>query len=259
MFDKNRNYRADQQLPFPMADYDALKAYAKRVGTYYYADSSNQIHNEQGAIVNFQSEWQNKTGFYFVDTKDQTKPRYGASSNLCSISISGSFYTGASIYVGGDIIYRGAGTKKAILAKNPGELRNDSNGNGSYDAPNGEWTSTDPRGFTVHHASGMETYYDANGNGIYDYGEWFRDSDGDGKCDVEEYIDDLNPDGQPDDQANFSTGQTFRFGPYTNLGGTIGVDFEGVVYCAGQFVGGATASSMAWLRGGGHARRVLQR
>jgi hypothetical protein len=241
MTDKNRNYRADFPLPFPMADYDALKAFAKQLGSYYYSDSSGNIRNEQGTVVDFQSAWRDKTGFYFVDTKDQTAPRFpkaGDPGNLTNLDLNGSFFTRASLYVAGNISFRGQGSGTAIRAKNPGELRNDANGNGSYDATNGEWTSTDARGFTVHHASGMEVYYDANGNGIYDIGEWFRDYDGDGVCDVEEYVDDMVVNGQPDDQLNFTEAQNFRFGPYYSLGNTIIVHISGVVYCAGTFDSG---------------------
>jgi hypothetical protein len=176
-----------------------------------------------------------------VDTTDQTPPRFPSGAdpgNLVNLHISGQFFTRASLYVGGNLSLSGLGSGSSILAKNPGELRNDANSNGSYDAPNGEWTSTDPRGFAVHHASGMELYYDANGNGLYDFGEWFRDSNGNGKCDVEEYVDDLNPDGRPDDQSNFSSGQNFRVGPYYSLGSPIFVHIAGIVYCAGQFDGG---------------------
>jgi len=248
----------------PNVDYESLKAYAKKIGTYYYGDSSGNIHNANGAVVSFQSEWKNKTGLYFVDTKDQTAPRTGATSNLVSLSMSGAFFTRASLYVGGSIRFTGAGGGTSIQAKNPGELRRDFGGgfataNGRYDCAKNsdgtydEWTSTDPRGCKVHHANRIEDptnpnktwpaepYFDANGNGLYDYGEWFIDYDGGGMCNVEEWVQDMDANATrttPYDDGSYTPSQTLRFGAFGSPGTTTSVHIVGFVACAGQFDSG---------------------
>lgn len=104
-------------------DYASLKKLSQEKGWYYESGTGSNAGKIKGPKTgglwtDFKTALAGQSGFMFIDTTNGAPPAPDG-SNLASFSISGSWYTGVSTYIGGNLDFSGLGSGTSTTAQTP--------------------------------------------------------------------------------------------------------------------------------------------
>lgn len=104
-------------------DYASLKKLSQEKGWYYESGTgvnAGKIKGPKtgGVWTAFKAALANQSGFMFIDTTNGAPPAPDG-SNLANFDVSGSWYTGVSSYVGGNLDFSGLGSGTSTAAMTP--------------------------------------------------------------------------------------------------------------------------------------------
>lgn len=104
-------------------DYASLKKLAQEKNWYYESGTganAGKIKGPKtgGIWTDFKPALANQTGFVFIDTTNGSAPAADG-SNLANFTVSGSWYTGVSAYIGGNLDFSGLGPGTSTTVQTP--------------------------------------------------------------------------------------------------------------------------------------------